>query len=313
MSLKTKENSARALPIQKQRSPLVEIPTVFTFDNCELTLYETLEEADNIGFQFNYPTVAIMLSGRKVMRIDGSSFEFLPGAVFIVSPDVPMLIDLPGASKTHPTLCLTLTINRNVILKQIEVLLKNNSAKTIQKNIEYLQDHKDFLLFEENGLYRLAQRIAEIAQEKNLDYESIMQIATSELIIRLSQTHSCELLLKSAKVQNVSDNFSKAVNHINANFTEPISIDDLCNIACVSKAVLFRKFKTAFGLTPVEFILKKKIDTAKDLLDDAEHHSIKFVSIKCGFNSESYFNQIFKRQLGMTPVAYRNRLHKEQD
>jgi AraC family transcriptional regulator, arabinose operon regulatory protein len=308
MSLETKENTVRSFPLGQDRSPLVEIPTGFTFDNCELTLYETLEEASNIGFQFDYPTVAIMLSGRKIMHMEGHSFEFLPGAVFIVSPNVPMLIDLPGASLIHPTLCLTLTINRNVILKQIEVLLKNNASKTSSKQIEYLQDHKEFLLFEENGLYRLAQRIADLAQEKNEDYESIMQIATSELIIRLSQTNSCELLLKSAKVSNVSDTFSKAVNFIHANYTSPISIDKLCSIACVSKAVLFRKFKTAFGLTPVEFILKKKIDAAKELLDSAEQYSIKHISMNCGFNSESYFNQIFKRQVGTTPLAYRNRI-----
>ncbi len=304
---KTKENMVRMVPHQR-RSPLVEIPTVFTFDNCELTLYETLEEAENIGFQFDYPTVAIMLSGRKVMHIEGRSFEFLPGAVFIVSPDVPMTIDLPGASMSQPTRCLTLTINRNVILKQIDVLLKNNGSKPIGKQIDYLQEHKHFLLFGENGLYSLAQRIAGLAQEKNPDYESIMQIATSELIIRLSQTNSCELLLKSAKVPKVSDSFSKAVNYIHANYTVPISIDKLCSIACMSKAVLFRKFKTAFGLTPVEFILKKKIDVAKELLDAEEFYSIKHISMNCGFNSESYFNQIFKRHVGTTPLAYRNRI-----
>ncbi|MNU60184.1 HTH-type transcriptional activator RhaR [compost metagenome] len=308
MIQKTKEHRPTLSPTERERSPLVEIPTVFTFDNCELTLYETLEEANNIGFQFDYPTVAIMLSGKKTMHMERESFEFLPGAVFIVSPDVPMLIDLPGASMDHPTLCLTLTINRNVILKQIEVLLKNNGLNPADKQIAYLQDHKDFLLFEENGLYRLAQRIADLAQEKNPDYESIMQMATSELIIRLSQTNSCELLLKSAKVQKVSDSFSKAVSYIHANYTVPISIDKLCSIACMSKAVLFRKFKTAFGLTPVEFILKKKIDVAKELLDSEEFQSIKYISMNCGFNSESYFNQIFKRQVGTTPLAYRNRI-----
>lgn len=304
---KTKENKIRAF-LQQERSPLVEIPTVFAFDNCELTLYETLEEAENIGFQFDYPTVAIMLSGKKIMHIEGKSFEFLPGSVFIVSPDVPMTIDLPGASISQPTLCLTLTINRNVILKQIEVLLKNNGSKPINKQIDYLQDHRDFLLFDEKGLYRLAQRIGDLAQERNPDYERIMQIATSELIIRLSQTNSCELLLKSAKVPKVSDSFSKAVNYIHANYTIPISIDKLCSIACMSKAVLFRKFKTAFGLTPVEFILKKKIDVAKELLDAEEFYSIKYISMNCGFNSESYFNQIFKRHVGTTPQAYRNRI-----
>lgn len=308
MVQKAKENSPKWSLIENERSPLVEIPSVFTFDHCELTLYETLEEAHNIGFQFDYPTVAIMLSGKKIMHIEGKSFEFLPGAVFIVSPDVPMLVDLPDASTENPTLCLTLTINRNVILKQIEILLKNNGSNPADKEIAYLQDHKDFLLFEENGLYRLAQRIADLTQEKNPDSESIMQIAISELIIRLSRTHSCGLLLKSASVQKVSDSFSKAVNYIHANYTAPISIDKLCSIACMSKAVLFRKFKTAFGLTPIEFILKKKIDAAKELLDSEEFQSVKYISINCGFNSESYFNQMFKRQVGTTPQAYRNRI-----
>lgn len=310
MGTRTKKGNTNLRTVQQVRSPLVEIPTVFTFDNCTLTLYETLEEATGVNFEFNYPTVAIMLSGKKIMHMEGRTFAFLPGAVFIVAPGVPIFIDLPGASVADPTLCLTLTIDRNVILKQIEVLLKNNTADAGKKDVVYLQDHQDFLLFEEGSLYRLAQRIVDLAMEKNQDYESIMQTATSELIIRLSQTHSCELLLKSAKVPQVTDHFLTAVDYIQANYTLPITIDTLCSIACMSKAVLFRKFKTAFGVTPLEFILRKRIDAARQLLDRAEHYSVKFISVQCGFNNESYFNQVFKRETGTTPLSYRNRALK---
>lgn len=305
-----KKGTITSRPVSRGRVRLVEIPTVFSFENCELTLYETLEEATNIPFQFNYPTVAIMLSGKKVLHIGSEKFEFLPGSVFMVAPEIPMTIDLPGASLSEPTLCLTLTIDRNIILKQIEILLKNKLATQAHKQIQYLKDHENYLLFEEKSIYNVSQRIATLAQEKNQDYETIMQIATSELIVRLSQTHSCELLLKSAKVQNVSDNFSKAVDHINANYTKPISIQTLCSIACVSKAVLFRKFKTAFGLTPVDYISQKKVEAAKRMLDSETHYTVKHISLECGFNTESYFNQVFKRNTGTTPVLYRRRFNQ---
>lgn len=287
---------------------MVEVPTVFNFNNCTLTLYETQEEAENIVFKFNEPIVAIMLSGKKILKIGNQQpFDFVTGNIFISSPNIPIIVDLPDASSTHPTICLTLSINRKDILKQIELLIKNNTQPA-PNDIKNLIEDKNYYLLEADAIYQLIQRLVNLTVEKNPNSEQILDIAISELIIRLSQTNSSRLLLESVKAKNIAGNLSKVIDYINANYQSSITIEELCSIACVSKSVLFRSFKMTFNLTPLEYVLKKKIDLAKHLLDSFPHYTIKHVSIEAGFNSESYFNFVFKKLTGTTPLKYRNRV-----
>ena len=98
----------------------------------------------------------------------------------------------------------------------------------------------------------------------------------------------------------------KVLNHINTNIGNKISMDELANIACISKDYLTRLFKKELQTTPLNYVNKKRIQKAQ-LRIATETATIKEIAYQLGFNELCYFCRVFKNITGLTPVAYRNK------
>jgi AraC-like DNA-binding protein len=94
-----------------------------------------------------------------------------------------------------------------------------------------------------------------------------------------------------------------AKNYITQNFNEKISIDTLANQAGISQALFRKEFKQYFGMSPLMYIKKIRIDNAKLLLRSGLY-SVSEVATNCGFESISYFAHEFGRATEMTPSEY---------
>ena len=101
-----------------------------------------------------------------------------------------------------------------------------------------------------------------------------------------------------------SDIVKMAVEYINENIKEEISVDKICDSIHISKYHLSRKFKEKLGITIMQYILKTRLALAKSLLR-ATNKSISQISEDCGFSSISYFCRIFKEDTKMTPLKYK--------
>lgn len=66
-----------------------------------------------------------------------------------------------------------------------------------------------------------------------------------------------------------------------------------------------RSFKSEYGITPYKYLLNRKLDAAKMLLDTADM-SIKEIALFLGFNDNHYFSAFFKRCTGLSPKQYKN-------
>lgn len=98
---------------------------------------------------------------------------------------------------------------------------------------------------------------------------------------------------------------SESVNYLHYHYTEnDFRIEKLYEIAKISSRYYERLFCQRFGETPKEYILKLKIDYAKELLL-SEKTLIKDIAIKLGYSDIYHFGKIFKKKTGYTPSQYR--------
>ena len=84
------------------------------------------------------------------------------------------------------------------------------------------------------------------------------------------------------------------------------SISVLADRLGISTAYLRREFAAAYGKSPISYLKDARIARAKNMLE-AEYPTVSEIAEQCGFASASYFIQAFRREVGITPNAYRHR------
>ena len=98
---------------------------------------------------------------------------------------------------------------------------------------------------------------------------------------------------------------------IDGSFTLPsFSIDQLCRDAGISHAQLLRRFKKAYGVTMIAYVVKRRIELACELLETTDL-PVSSIAFSCGFADEIHFMKTFKRQTGLSSTAYR-KLHRDK-
>ena len=91
---------------------------------------------------------------------------------------------------------------------------------------------------------------------------------------------------------------------VEANLSQPIRLPDLAARAALSAYHFARAFKTSTGATPRAFIEQRRIERAKQLLEEAVL-PLADVALEAGFETQSRFTTTFRRTTGFTPAVYR--------
>jgi len=100
----------------------------------------------------------------------------------------------------------------------------------------------------------------------------------------------------------------RARDYIHDNVAEDISIDELGQVASLSKYHFIRLFRKQFGLTPHQYILNLKVNKARFFLEVGLPPSD--VAQQFGFFDVSHLNRHFKRAFGLTPKQYQLQLKR---
>ncbi len=103
----------------------------------------------------------------------------------------------------------------------------------------------------------------------------------------------------------VSSSIRICINYIYEHLHTRITILTLASVTNLSQTYLSRLFKKETGFSISEYILNKKLDTAKSMLANSSY-SIAEISASLAFPSQSYFSNVLKKNCGMTPKQYRD-------
>lgn len=97
---------------------------------------------------------------------------------------------------------------------------------------------------------------------------------------------------------------SKSIAYMQEHFTEPLNLRQLAALSSLSPYYFTRLFAHETGLTPRQYLLSMRIDSARFLLKSSAM-SVKEIGFACGFSSESAFSATFHKRTGQTPGQYR--------
>jgi AraC family transcriptional regulator len=118
--------------------------------------------------------------------------------------------------------------------------------------------------------------------------------------------------LKAATREELYRRLYRARDFAQASLSQPLTLETLAQVACLSPSHFLRTFKQAFHQTPHQFLTDQRLRHAQHLLRHTTQ-PITDISLAVGFESLGSFSWLFKRRLGLSPLAYRSLMSGKND
>jgi len=100
------------------------------------------------------------------------------------------------------------------------------------------------------------------------------------------------------------ERISRALKAIHFSLEKPWKLEELAEVAGMSRTSFLVRFKNLVGVTPFNYITQLRMLQAKELLENSSL-SVGEISEKVGYQSEAAFNRVFKKRVWMTPLKFR--------
>ena len=229
------------------------------------------------------------LEGNVEYQVEGHKYVPAPHSLLLLSPHtfhgVKILDDQcyrRFSLHFHPNI---LTMERR------QFLLSSFSSFTKQpERISYFEN------LEASGLAAYFEAIKECSAMDEKIKEQILPITIEALLSRVIQT--CGQKSPFADDQP-SDTISQIIWYLNCHLQEEITLDQLSDHFYISKHHLNKVFRKATGTTVIDYLLRKRVATAQQLLVSGA--SAQEASLKSGFSDYSAFYRAYTRILGHSP------------
>lgn len=153
----------------------------------------------------------------------------------------------------------------------------------------------------------ILQTILKEAQKKEENFKDVCQNLLDILLIYLMRHAETSVIADDTKKTSRECRFIE--QYIDEHFSEDISLETLSSLTYMNKYYLVHAFKNYKGVSPINYLIDKRIQEAKQLLETT-NFSIAKIAQHVGFSSQSYFSQIFRKMTGETPIKYK-KLHDE--
>lgn len=138
--------------------------------------------------------------------------------------------------------------------------------------------------------------------------KAIIKLKIKELIITLL-TQPGNQVLKSLFVGLNQDRNTSLIQIMNASFNQPLSIEDFARLCSRSLSSFRRDFKEVFHQTPGRWLIHKRLEYSRFLLETTDQ-TVNEVVDNCGFKNRSHFLKAFKENFHLTPSSLRNRIRR---
>ena len=159
------------------------------------------------------------------------------------------------------------------------------------------------LLFYFNSLFQELDKQSE-------GYEKICNYLLHILILQLQRITDSPFELITA--QHPSKECAYIKRYLDSNYSENITLDHLSALSHLNKYYLSHEFTKYYGISPINYLSRKRIDVCKELLENTDY-GISDIAHLVGFSSQSYLSQSFRKSCGMTAGTYRKLKKKRNE
>lgn len=244
-------------------------------------------EADwnSISHTHHFTELFYVIGGKGNFTVEQDTFPVGPDDLVIVNPNVEHTEFSDQENPLH------------YIVLGVEDLIFSPTNKEAGGKF-CLYNYKDYKY---EVLFYLKAILNEV-ENKGIYYERICNNLLEVLIINIERRTKHTMSFLPSKF--IPKECALIKRHIDCNFKDNITLDSLAELSHMNKYYLAHTFKKYMGISPINYLIQRRIDESKWLLETTDM-SISEIASALSFSSQSYFSQSFKKILNQSPSEYR--------
>lgn len=97
---------------------------------------------------------------------------------------------------------------------------------------------------------------------------------------------------------------NRVVDYIETHLAEKMKVTDLADLIDVSVGQMIRAFKVSVGVPPFHYIARRRVELACTMMSTTRE-PLSQIAIACGMCDQAHLSNVFRRMIGMSPLAWR--------
>jgi AraC-like DNA-binding protein len=237
------------------------------------------------------PMVNLILTGSKTMTVGERTFRYDPATYFVMSVDLPAVGSVHASAEGAPYLAISLTLAPTIVANLLCDIPKPTGGGLYESGFSVAPVTPE-LLDAWLRMMRLLEKPDEIA--------ALAPAYEREILFRVLQGPQGWMLRDLATPDTALSRITVAIDWIRRNFSKPITVEALAEMAALSVSAFHRHFKAVTALSPLQYQKRIRLLHARTQLV-AGQGTATSIAFGVGYESPNQFSREYARLFGLPP------------
>ena len=245
--------------------------------------------------------IAVILSGEGGFLVDEKWYSVKKGDVLLFNPGV--LHQCVSSSANSP-------------LEEFYVSFTDIHMRGMERNQIVFPEH-DCLLHPAEKTFVSILRLCSLIKSESGSLQPgryfMLKAYVTQMILLLYREQSAAPLSADEGYEFESTNkkyvVEQIIDYLDCHYNEKISLDQIARNMYLSPFYISKIFKSETGDTPINHLIRVRMEKARELLEQKKDASIQDIALCVGYDDAYHFSKLFKKHFGQSPSKYR----KKQD
>lgn len=255
--------------------------TDMKLDNLE---YITIEN-QTTDFPMHYHEtfcISLIYSGIEQINFGNRNFLSEEGTISITNP---------FEIHSNPLM------DKNALLKFDTIYISNDLMKHLLNGKNITFRNRQINSKHVNSLFLSLKNALDLRNEKLIESHLLQFVTSLQVYAHVNESEYFKLNFK---------NFDEINDYIENNISEKFCLEELAKMANINKFGFVKNFKAITGMTPINYILMKKIFASKKMI--VPNSELTDLAYQYNFTDIAHFSKTFKRYIGISPKKYQESL-----
>lgn len=231
----------------------------------------------------------------------------IPSKTYVIEQnDIAIL----NTNVMHYIICSNDAILQSFVFNS-KLITGTSNSSFAKKYIVPLMNCKTFdcYIYHEKNIDLFREAFYSIKDE-SFAYEFIVRDNLSQILLDLYTQFENKFDSIPSTLNTNTQRIRTMISFIKTNYASPLDVRQISDTVNISQRECLRCFKKTLQISPIQYLIRYRIIKSAELLVDNPTKNIDQIGYECGFETPSYYTQLFKRYYNCTPTEFRNNQRK---